>query len=217
MKTLKFYNKCKSKLFIVTFFLTTFMLCVNNESKAYEFNFPILQAEPEIDDIPFDTHEISVNFWFENAIADIRTPAENYVEDISFDTHEIVVNKLFENLISNIRLPAEDYVDDVPFNTREIVVNYWFEKAISNIVLPAEGFVNDVPFETSVVVAKFNEIKALQTKNTKNSFFPEKAVNPNNKPAKIKLMPIIILSFIGVLSFIFVSRKHHIINMNEGK
>lgn len=73
------------------------MLCVNNEGKAYEFNFPVLQAEPEIDDIPFDTYEIAVNFWFEKAIADIRTPAENYVEDIFLDTHEIVVNKLFEN------------------------------------------------------------------------------------------------------------------------
>ncbi|MGB4205771.1 MAG: hypothetical protein WBJ84_09175 [Bacteroidales bacterium] len=217
MKTLRFYNSCKTKLFIVTTFLTTFMLCVTIESRAYEFNFPVLQAETEIDDIPFDTHEIAVNYWFEQAMEDIIIPAENYVEDISFDTHEIVVNKIFENLISNIRLPVEDYVDDVPFNTLEIVVNYWFEKATSNIVLPAEGSVNDVPFETSVVVAKFNEMKASQAENARNSFFPHKVVNPNNKPAKIKLVPIIILSVIGVLSFILIGSKHHIINMNEGK
>ena len=86
------------------------------------YNF---EEEAYVDDIPFNTADISRQKLFELAM----------MQD--FDLNE------------------EASIDDVPFNTEQVVINYNFRQATKQVYeMTEENYVNDIPFNTCLIAAK---------------------------------------------------------------
>ncbi len=71
--------------------------------------FPKMEEETYIDDIPFDTKTI-----FYNNI--IKLEEEKSIDDIPFDTKTIFYNNI-------IKLEEEKSIDDIPFDTKQVIRN----------------------------------------------------------------------------------------------
>lgn len=84
------------KLSRLAILLVTIFMLSGFQSFAEDFIFPQPQPEKPVNDIPFDTHEIAVNYHFNQAMANVSLPTENYVDDIPFETAEVVA-KLKDN------------------------------------------------------------------------------------------------------------------------
>lgn len=84
-----------------------------------------MEREAYINDIPFDTGEISTNCLYNMALAEnFEMEEESYIDDIPFNTKEIAVSGLSVNAMNiDFDLPEEAYVDDIPFSTKLVANN----------------------------------------------------------------------------------------------
>lgn len=78
------------KLSPVAILLAAILMLSALQSYAEDFIFPQPQPEKPVNDIPFDTHEIAVNYHFNKAMAHVSLPVESYVDDIPFETAVVV-------------------------------------------------------------------------------------------------------------------------------
>ena len=103
---------------------------------------PALREESEVNDIPFSTELIFLNYLLSACTLD----EELYVDDIPFNTESIAYQARLDNIISEHQ---ESYVADIPFETAAVVANI-------AIAQPEESYVNDIPFSTEVIASDFN-------------------------------------------------------------
>jgi len=79
-------------------------------------NLPLPEEEEYINDIPFDTKEVSSGYLFTN----LPKPAqEASVNDFPFDT-KTLSDRFLNKILPEIAPEAESYVKDIPFNTSVI-------------------------------------------------------------------------------------------------
>lgn len=95
---------------ITSLFLTLTVLFTINLN-APEFN---LSEESNIDDIPFNTKEVSDNIISEKNLAEFNFEEEEYIDDIPFDTECVSANCLYQKAVS-IEFDFEDevYIEDI--------------------------------------------------------------------------------------------------------
>lgn len=85
MKNIQMKNNKVMKKFLIII-AALFLLSINiptTESKVQEFQ---MEEEGYIDDIPFDTDKVILNYRL------LNMPEERYIDDIPFDTEEVVKN-----------------------------------------------------------------------------------------------------------------------------
>lgn len=84
-----------------------------------------MEKEAYINDIPFDTGNISIKYLYNRALAEnFEMEEESYIDDIPFNTEEIAVNRLSLNAMKvEFDLPEENYIDDIPFSTKLVANN----------------------------------------------------------------------------------------------
>lgn len=105
-------------------------------------NLPALHEESEVNDIPFSTELIYLNYMLLSAYS---LNDEAYVDDIPFDTERIAYQARLDNVI---REHQEPYVADIPFETAAIVANILIDQE-------EESYINDIPFSTEIVASDF--------------------------------------------------------------
>ncbi len=93
MKTQTLHPSQGIKIPLIVVLFVMFFAMTGFNGYASDFVFPVPEEEKPVNDIPFDTHEIAVNYLFEQATAGLEVPAESYVDDIPFET-AVVVAKL---------------------------------------------------------------------------------------------------------------------------
>lgn len=99
----------------MSFFLS-FALFANNS--IFE-----MEEETYIDDIPFNTNELSTACLYNMAMAEeFEMEEEGYIDDIPFSTECVTANCLYLKAMNvDFELPEEEYVDDIPFSTKRVV------------------------------------------------------------------------------------------------
>lgn len=82
----------------------------------------VLPEEEYVNDIPFNTAKIAVEFQYQKAIqVRFAVPEEKDVNDIPFNTHKIAIEYLRQKAINQVFTVAEEKdVDDIPFSTENI-------------------------------------------------------------------------------------------------
>jgi hypothetical protein len=168
-------------------------------------DIPAPIKEATVNDIPFDTHEIAVEYFFEQAMDGVSIPADTDVNDIPFNTK--LIQQLNLAKYSNVlpELPAEKSVNDIPFDTHEIVQQYRIAKLNGALALKAECTVNDIPFESNVVLAQLVQEKKAPAKFNMASNLPDHVINRLVNLVKAGLISILILLSAGILGFLFFS------------
>ena len=117
MKTIKI-----TSLLILSFFMSIGLF-------AESTNF-IMEEEAYINDIPFNTAEVSESYLFEMAMAqEFEMEEEGYIDDIPFDTECIAADCLYFKAMNVVfEMEEESYIDDIPFNTATVVGNVLCDK-----------------------------------------------------------------------------------------
>lgn len=100
---------------------------------------PINQIIPEdetyVDDIPFDTREITAGYL---ALNNPANEPESYVNDIPFRTDSIARN-YFPTRFTSIIPESESYINDIPFDT-EMVAGKYLNKVQNKFCCSANQF-----------------------------------------------------------------------------
>jgi len=108
----------------ITILLGTFALLfsLNLNATAETFCF---EEEAYINDIPFNTECVTVEYMYEKAInEDYNFEEEAYIGDIPFNTECVTANCRYQKAISVIfNFEDESYIDDIPFNTYALAGN----------------------------------------------------------------------------------------------
>lgn len=81
---------------------------------------PALEKEGYIDDIPFDTNEISTGYLVASLTEQNQ---EAYIDDIPFNT-ALIAKSQPASFTGRFENEAEQYVNDIPFNTKKIAEKY---------------------------------------------------------------------------------------------
>ncbi len=123
MKTIKFY-KTKLAVILLAFAISFPTLAKNRKAFPSDTVFA-LQDDAYIDDIPFNTFNISVEAMYKLAFSKTFTlPDETYINDIPFDTQKIAAEYRYNEAIKKtFYLEDEGYIDDIPFDTAEVIKN----------------------------------------------------------------------------------------------
>ena len=114
MKTIKSIS-----LLLGTFALL-FSLNVNAAVETFCF-----EEESYINDIPFNTECVTVEYLYEQAInEDYDFEEEAYIADIPFATECVTANCRYQKAINVIfNFEDESYIDDIPFSTYAFLSN----------------------------------------------------------------------------------------------
>jgi hypothetical protein len=133
----------------ITSILTSIILLLSMISFAEKNEF-FHGKEFNINDIPFNTNFIAVNYVLDNdEYNSFPLEAEEYVDDITFNTSEIASYYLRSK--TEIVLEDETYIDDIPFNTWKLFNEYYLDQ----LALNNENYVNDIPFNTRLIAADY--------------------------------------------------------------
>lgn len=82
---------------------------------------PSLTKEDYVDDIPFDTHEVSTGYLVAMLTEQNQ---EDYIDDIPFNT-ALIAGSQPSYMASRFANEAEPYINDIPFNTSIIAEKYF--------------------------------------------------------------------------------------------
>jgi len=82
----------------------------------------IMEKEAYIEDIPFNTANISADCLYKMAVAvDFEMEEEAYIDDIPFNTECVTINcKYLKAMNTNFELPEQEYINDIPFSTKMV-------------------------------------------------------------------------------------------------
>lgn len=89
-------------------------------------NFKV-KEEAYIDDIPFNTYEVYLDYaaTVDGLTATLKMEEESYIDDIPFDTEHIADSILAEEAMEEVfEMPEEASIDDIPFDTHDIAESY---------------------------------------------------------------------------------------------
>jgi len=166
---------------------------------------PGLSVEPEVNDIPFDTHEIAIDYFFDKAMLGVELRPDTDVNDIPFNTALIMQLNLGNYMRSFLTVPAEAEVDDIPFDTHEIVQQYRMARLGNALKLKPELTVNDITFEASAVLASLSLQKRATVEPKYSGSLSGFLMNRLVTLVKAGLIAVIILLSAGILGFLFFS------------
>ncbi|MBE0663421.1 MAG: hypothetical protein IH597_13255 [Bacteroidales bacterium] len=169
------------------------------------FNFPVPGAEKSVNDIPFDTHEIAIDYFFDKAMDGVELSPDANVNDIPFDTRLIQQMNLNDNSSSFTTLSPEKDANDIPFDTHEIVQEYRMSNISNSLSLKPECTVNDFPHEANVILTGANDkVKASSEFRIMNNI-PDHVYSRLTNLLKAGLISMLILLSAAVLGFLFFS------------
>jgi hypothetical protein len=127
---------------VIISFLLIFGLAAQNYSKPINDIFsiidPVVTEETYINDIPFDTYEIAVEYILEGD--ELQLEEEAYVNDIPFDTKAIAAKYL---LPKEMKSSDESNINDLPFNTEKVFYEKLAER-LTELYRDEKG-TNDIP------------------------------------------------------------------------
>ncbi|MEJ2595666.1 MAG: hypothetical protein P8100_11225 [bacterium] len=129
-------------------------LAISSGLSAHPFNN---SDEKYIDDIPFDTEEISEQVFITNTALSIQFEEESYIEDIPFDT-QLITERAEDSifLASAVDFEEEPYIDDIPFDTFRVAEKVWIsETFVQDIEMEEEPYIDDIPFDTRKVISRY--------------------------------------------------------------
>lgn len=168
-------------------------------------DIPTPATEQDVNDIPFDTHEIVIDYFFDKAMAGVELRPDTDVNDIPFNTAFIRQLSLELYTTSFTKVPAESEVNDIPFDTHEIVQQYRITRLGNALSLMPECTVNDIPFEVKTVFAGINQQKKASVEPKFLSKLPDHVLGRFVNVIKAGLISMIILLSAGILGFLFFS------------
>jgi hypothetical protein len=205
MKTLLHTNSLiRTKFSIILLAILALTTTLNAKDKS-TFIFPVPGAEKSVNDIPFDTHEIVIDYFFDKAMDGVELSPDASVNDIPFDTRLIQQMNLKNDASSFTSLAPEKDANDIPFDTHEIVQEYRMSQISNSLVLKPECTVNDIPFQANVVLSGTNEkVKASSEFRITNNI-PEHVYSRLTNLLKAGLISMLILLSAAVLGFLFFS------------
>jgi hypothetical protein len=201
MKTIANYQPGIKIQFIIIFL--AILALINNAwgTVADLENYHIPITENSVNDIPFDTHEIAINHFFEIAMTDVKLEAESDISDIPFNT--LLIKQGLTTL--NTILEPEQNINDIPFNTHDIAQQYRYSLISDDLVLLAETYMNDIPFETSVILARLNQPQKTTAQLNLAKNLPEFVMDRLANLIKASLISALILFSTGIIGFLFFS------------
>lgn len=204
MKTL---NNIPGKISSLAFsFLFIIALISNVRGMAITIaDIPMPSAEKEVNDIPFDTHEITIEYFFNNAMVGVELRPDTDVNDIPFNTALIKQLNIELYGSSFSKVPSESEVNDIPFDTHEVVQQFRLARLGNALTLMPESTVNDIPFEASTVLAGLNLQKKVAVEPKFLSKVPDHLMNRLVNLIKAGLISIIILLSAAIIGFLFFS------------
>lgn len=108
---------------IVIIISVLFQLMAFNASSAnatQTINPFLIHTDCYIDDIPFDTEKVVMDYY-QSVFSANAVDAAAYIDDIPFDTEKVVVAvKATEAMQVNFEMQAEAQIEDIPFDTEKI-------------------------------------------------------------------------------------------------
>lgn len=194
----------KIQLIILLLLLLAFITNLSGSTISIA-DIPNPGSEATVNDIPFDTREIAVDYFFEKAMSGVEVQADTAVNDIPFNTALIrELNHKRHAVLLPLLTPEQD-VNDIPFDTHKIAQEYRFSQINTSLALTAECSVYDFPFETTALLSQFNiEKKSTATFNLADNL-PDHVFNRLVNLVKAGLISILILLSAGILGFLFFS------------
>lgn len=192
----------KISIILLAIFTMTSTLSAKDNSN---FTFPVPNAEKSVNDIPFDTHEIVIDYFFDKAMAGAILSPDTDVNDIPFDTRLIQQMNLKDYSSSFTTLTPEKDANDIPFDTHEIVQQYRMLNISGSLSLKPECAVNDIPFEVNVVLSGANEKVKTSSEFTMINNLPDHVYSRLTSFLKAGLISMLILLSSEVLGFLFFS------------
>ena len=206
MKTVILKYNIHSRIQITILVLAFSVFCGNTFAMVANIaDIPAPVAESYINDIPFDTHEIAIGYFFEQAMAGIEMPVDTDARDIPFNTEIILQLNLMNRKTVLPTLAPEKYVNDIPFDTHCIAQDFLFTSLNNKLCLRAEQSVNDIPFETATVLAQLDQPQKPPMQFSLLRNIPDHLLYRISNLLKAGLVSMIILLCAGLLGILFFS------------
>jgi hypothetical protein len=187
-------------------FLLILVLLSNARGEIIQIHdIPAPATEASVNDIPFDTHELAIDYMLDRALNNIEMSPEAYINDIPFNitltreqNYDFSLNPIMFTL-------SEKYINDIPFDTHEVVQDYRLAKIGSSMALETEESVNDIPFEPSVVLSEKAETHKASLEYKLLNSLPGFLMGRLDNFVKAGLISTLILLGAGILGFLFFS------------
>lgn len=168
-------------------------------------DIPLPAAEKEVDDIPFNTRNIAVDYMIDQALADVVLQNENEANDFPYGVQHVNQSEHdYAVSLLSLLLP-EQSVSDIPFDTREVVQQFRISKISHLLVLEKEESVNDIPFETMLILAQNDQQKNQQAEFSMKFKLPDHIMVRLINLIKAILISMLVLLSAGILGFLFFS------------
>lgn len=166
--------------------------------------FDSLIAESYVNDVPFDTREVVMNYYFDNVSEKVHLKSDKETNDFPFNT-ACVANLYFENAQAanpftspDCRLQPKEVKSITKAN-----VSKKYSAALLGFALPPEVEADDIPFNTAQVVADYINSSMKESSTVSDNLYKIFATNQVRNFLHIGVAALVLLAGAGLLAIMF--------------
>lgn len=181
-----------------------FFLIPGAASSENRQTFDQLLSESTVNDVPFDTREVVMNYYFENVSEKVQLKTDAETNDFPFNT-ACVANLYFKNAKTANPFASPDCriqlkeVKNISVASR----SQKYSASLPGFALPPDVEVDDIPFNTAQVVADYINSSLKQSSTVSDNINKIFATPQVRSFFKIGVVALILMVGAGLLAILF--------------